>query len=351
MISSARGAAASVAMLSAVCSLGPGVGAAQAGGSHPPIEGIEEPSGVTRIGDRIVIVGDDEAGAYFSLEVTGEEIGLVPLDSKRLVPHHLDAGLAALDLESIDRLPDGRIVVLSERFPALFDEDGVLVPYGMRFVELGGRGPEGLAVLAQDDGSARVAILWEGGYPEARQLPPDLDAEIPHHALAPRVLVHRLAKDATPLEMGPADIEREIALQVSKPLGAEPFAQRFRAPDLVWHRFDAGGGDAWGWIVLLSSGWAEPPAPGSPEECALRENDQPVRWCYRHLQRFTVEGAPFGEPFDLDTVFPDALRTANWEGLGWFVPGEKLVLVYDEPIAQRRVVPQQAFVMSLPDGW
>jgi hypothetical protein len=339
------------AIFGVACSLGAIAGPGRAGGGHPPIEGIEEPSGVTRAGDRLLVVGDDEAGVYFSLGVTGEETGLVPLDPTQLVRHPLTGGLAALDLEGIDVLPDGRVVVLSERFPALFAADGILVPYGRRFVELGGRGPEGVAVLRQDDGGARVAILWEGGYPEIAQLPPDVDAGVSRHALEPRVLVHRLSDHAEPREMGPADVEREVQLRVPKPPGEEPFAQRFRAPDLVWHRIDSGSGPAWGWIVLLSSGWGERPPAGSAEECALRENGAPLRWCHRLLQRFTVEGAPVGEPFDLDTVLPERVRTANWEGLGWFVRGEKLVLVYDESIAARRLDPQHAFVMDLPAGW
>jgi hypothetical protein len=278
-------------------------------------------------------------------------LGLVPLTHAKLARHKLDAGLAALDLESIDVLPDGRVIVLSERFPGLFDERGVLLPYGGRFTELGGRGVEGLSILPIEDGGARVAILWEGGYPRGADLPPELEADVSRRALAPRVLVHRLANGAPAREMLPADVEREVALQIPKPEGEEPFAQRFHAPDLVWHRLSEEQEAEWGWIVLLSSGWGEPPAPGSKEECALHEDGRPIRWCHRLLLRFDVNGAPFGEAFDLDTVLPDTLRTANWEGLGWFVPGEKLVLVYDESIAARRLDPQQAFVMELPAGW
>ena len=40
-----------------------------------------------------------------------------------------------------------------------------------------------------------------------------------------------------------------------------------------------------------------------------------------------------------------------WEGMGWFVPGESLVLVYDERLARRRIDPQEALVVPLPEGW
>jgi hypothetical protein len=119
----------------------------------------------------------------------------------------------------------------------------------------------------------------------------------------------------------------------------------------VWHRWERDGVKSWGFIVLLSSGYAEVPAPGSTDECLRREAGEPRQYCHRWLQRFTLAGEPFGEPFDLDPVLPEPLRTANWEGLAWFVPGQSLVLVYDERLAQRRVDPQEAFILPLPAGW
>jgi hypothetical protein len=318
--------------------------------AEPPIRGIEEPSGVTRHGDELLVVGDDEPGCYYSLPVTGSESTFIPLAPARLRRHPLASGTAAFDLEAIDVLADGRVVALSERLPGLFDENGLVVAYGKSFVSVGGRGPEGLAILPQDDGSSRVAVLWEGGYPEKDKLPPELaDQELP--AFRPRVLLHRLPGGATDFALGPEDVEAEVELAVPVPPGREPFAQRFRAPDLVWHRLTVGGKEEWGWIVLMSSGWDQPPAPGSEEECAKSENGKPLRWCNRILQRFTTDGQAVGDPFDLDDVLPEALRTANWEGLGWLVPGKKLVMVYDEPLAEKRIDPQQALVVALPKGW
>jgi hypothetical protein len=318
--------------------------------AEPPIPGIEEPSGVTRKGDKLLIVGDDEPGAYYSIPVTGSETGFIALAPSRLARHPLASGLAAFDLEAIGVLADGRTVVLSERFPALFDKRGMVVAYGRSFTSIGGRGPEGLAILPQDDGSSRVAVLWEGGYLEKDRLPPEMRT-LALPALHPRVLIHRLPRDAREYEMTPSDIEGEVELQVPVPPGREPWAQRFRAPDLVWHRVKVGGKEQWGWIVLMSSAWDEQPTPGSEEECAKTEKGKPLRYCGRILQRFASDGKAVGEPFDLDDVLPEAIRTANWEGMGWLVPGEKLVMVYDEPLSAKRVDPQQAFVLSLPKGW
>ena len=104
-------------------------------------------------------------------------------------------------------------------------------------------------------------------------------------------------------------------------------------------------------IALLSSGWGEEPDPGSEAECPKREDGRPVRYCYRALQRFTRDGEPYGDMVDLEPHFPPATRFSNWEGLGWFVPGESLVLVYDEKLARRRLDPQEALVVPLPEGW
>lgn len=326
--------------------------ALHAGAPEPPILGIEEPSGVRRQGDQLLVVGDEEPGTYYTMPVTGNEMGFLPLTPAKLTRHHLLSGLAAFDLESIDVLADGRVVVLSERFPGLFDEKGLVVQYPQRLLSFGGRGPEGVAVRPLDDGSSRVAVLWEGGYPEPGLIPPELKAdECFRHALHPRVFVHRLPRGAESYALTKDDVEAEVELEPLLPPGKEPFVQRYRGTDLVWRELDVHGKKQWGWIVLLTSGWAEKPQPGSIEECRKTDHGEPLRWCGRFLQRFTMDGHPFGEPFDLDEVLPNSVSTANWEGLGWFVPGEKLVLVYDEPLAERRFDPQQAFVIDLPAGW
>jgi hypothetical protein len=48
------------------------------------------------------------------------------------------------------------------------------------------------------------------------------------------------------------------------------------------------------------------------------------------LQRFSAGGRLVGPALDLRSVAP-ALGPRNWEGLGWFTPGQSLVLVHDQP--------------------
>lgn len=131
-------------------------------------------------------------------------------------------------------------------------------------------------------------------------------------------------------DTNPADI---IVLEVPKPTGQEPKAQRFRAPDLVWHRWGTGGNKETGFIVLLNSMSAEP-----------------VRFQHLWLQRFDYRGKPVGDPLDLDTVVASELRGFNWEGLGWYEQGKSLVLIHDAPQKLPSGVPA-AFIVELPAGW
>ena len=326
-------------------------GCAVAGGRHPEIAGIEEASGITRAGDRLLVVSDHEPGVYYSCPLAGATPPRLPIDPTRLARHRISGSAEASDLESIGVLADGRIVLISEDLVALVDADGMVARYDERWAELGGRGVEGLAVRSLPDGSSRVAIGWEGGYPEARFLPRNLRERLRGRAWRPRVLVHDLAPGQRDLTVGPDETITDVELLVPEPPGEEPAAQRFRLPDLVWHRWPVDGEEQWGFIALLSSGWAEEPPGGSEAECPKQDGDRPARYCYRILQRFTRDGRPHGEAFDLEPLFPEATRFANWEGLGWFVPGESLVLIYDEKLARRRLDPQEALVVPLPAGW
>ncbi len=317
------------------------------GGGRRPADGIEEPSGVTRAGNALLVVGDGDARRWYECPVAPDARGLVPLVPATLAVHGLASARAATDLEAVDVLADGRVVVLSEDARSLFDARGRVVRYPEEWQETDGRGLEGLAVSPAGDGASRVAALWEGGYLR-RQGGAGVTAA------RPRVLVHRVAAGAHGGDLREADVERRVELRVPEPDGREPYAQRFRAPDLVWHRWtdEAAGQEVEGWIVLLSSGWEERPEPGSVEECAAVTDDgRPRRWCHRWLQRFGLDGAPAGDPLDLDPLLPESVRWTNWEGLGWFEPGRALVLVYDESVAERSVDPQQAFVLELPPGW
>jgi hypothetical protein len=231
-------------------------------------------------------------------------------------------------------------VVLSEDLHALLDDRGIVAVYD-ELTEKNGRGLEGLAVRDLGDGASRVAVVWDGGYPDGGG----------GGAQVPRIFVHDVPAGASGLKISPGNALAEVRLQLPLPAGAEPRAQRFRCPDLVWHRLRGDDPESWGFIVLLSSGWAVPPAAGSAEECPKRDDGRPLRWCYKWLQRFDGSGRPVGDPYDLDPAFPPPIRLSNWEGLGWFEPERSLVLVYDESVAEKVLDPQEAIVVALPEGW
>ena len=48
------------------------------------------------------------------------------------------------------------------------------------------------------------------------------------------------------------------------------------------------------------------------------------------LQRVSADGHPVGPSLDLAQAAPE-LGRRNWEGLGWFEDGQRLVLVPDQP--------------------
>src|SRR5262245_46936237 len=109
------------------------------------LRNVSEASGIVRNGNELLIVDDSDPGAYYRypIDATGPS---VPIEPSRLVRVQWpEIGLAA-DLESIDVLADGRIVLLSERLRSLVDEHGVVMEYDDPLTEIGERGLEGLAI-------------------------------------------------------------------------------------------------------------------------------------------------------------------------------------------------------------
>jgi hypothetical protein len=233
----------------------------------------------------------------------------------------------ATDLESIDMLADGRVAVVSERLRSLFGPEGVIAEYDALYAEFGKRGLEGLAVLVLPKKISRVAVLWEGGYPEFDFVPRQLRDRVGRAALKPLLIVHSLAPGAG--EVAIRDVQ-DVELQTPLPMGEEPSAQRFRAPDLVWHRSPDG---EWVFIVILSS------------LNSLGERAYAHHW----LQRFSAAGQPIGDPFDIDKFAPADLKGANWEGLAWFEDGRSLMLVHVSAPAD--VSAATAMVLPLPEDW
>ena len=286
---------------------------------------IREASGITRYGNDLLIVDDSQTGAYFRFALAGERGPVIRLTPERLTRVPLPHASMATDLEAINVLTDGRVVVLSERLRAMFGDDGIVADYGAALSEFGKRGLEGLAVRRGKDNSSLVAVLWEGGYPEYYQVPEQLRSRVGRRALQPVVQVHSLASKEDRVQVRGTNL---VTLDVPVPRGRGPRAQRFRAPDLVWHRQPNG---EWGFITLLSS---------------MNSADRPT-YEYHWLQCFSAKGKRVGERLDLDAIVGERLRGANWEGLSWFEPGKSLVMVHEshpEPVPT-------AYVVQLPDNW
>jgi hypothetical protein len=201
----------------------------------------------------------------------------------------------------------------------------VVAEYDAHLSEFGKRGLEGVAVRPLPDRASRIAVLWEGGYPEQQHIPEQLRAKLGRRSMQPLIQIHDLdANEENVLIRG----GRLIPLEVPRPPGREPKAQRFRAPDLVWHRQPDG---RWGFIVLLSS-----------ENSVEKPN-----YMYHWLLRFSADGKCIGRPIDLDATVPPDLRGANWEGLGWFEEQESLVLVHESHPNSHA----SAYVVQVPNDW
>ncbi len=286
---------------------------------------------MVRSGNDLLIVDDAEDGAYFRFRLPSNPPLLMRLDAGSLERIPIRQGNLALDLESIAVLGDGRVAVLSERLRALVGDSGLIAEYQPPLAEFGNRGLEGVAVKSVAGGSSRVAVLWEGGYPEFHLLPPPLREVVPNAALRPFILVHDLKAGATKVNVAIGDGVRVIELKVPVPEGQEPVAQRFRAPDLVWFNQREGNPGEEGFIVLLSS-----------QNAAGRRE-----YRYHWLQRFDGKGIVVGAPLDLDLLVPPEFHGANWEGLAWFEDGKSLVLVHEKGLMPAVV----ALVVALPDEW
>jgi hypothetical protein len=300
--------------------------------------GVTEASGVTRKGNDLLIVSDAAPGAYYSFDVSGERGPLIHLPPDKVVRHELGGGTPlAIDFESLDVLADGRVVALSERLRSLIGESGLVLQYDDPLSEIGERGLEGLTIRPGSDGISEVAVLWEGGWIQDEDVNRQVRQRL-RDPLSPIVLMHEFKPGETYMKLTLDKDQHELVeLKVAQP---DRYEQRLesRAPDLVWHQWhDESGQTDQGFIVILNS-WI-------PSE----ENFGP-RW----LQRFDRRGNQVGSPLDLDEeakklLGHDRLKGANWEGLGWYEAGKRLVLVHDAPnLSDDTPV---ALVVDLPSSW
>lgn len=292
---------------------------------------VQEASGVTRVGGHLLLVGDEAPDGYFTYPLP-ESGTVIPVRPDRLSWVGWRRTGNATDCESIDVLADGRVVVLSEDLRALVGEEGVIARYGENLREVAKRGLEGVAVLRLGAGSSRVAVLWEGGRPSSRGSG-SVGGVGESPVWPPRVLVHDLKRGEKALSIR-ADGEglreggiRLFSLDTAGIPGVGAGKSPLRAPDLVWHRDRAGRPIL---IVLLS-------ARGSG-------GGHDLHW----LQRFDLDGKPIGGPAEFKSQVPARLRDdVNWEGLGWFEAGKRLVTIHDTPPAGHPT----ACVLDIPESW
>jgi len=223
------------------------------------------------------------------------------------------------------------LVFLSERLRSLFGEDGLIAEYDSLLGEFANRGLEGVAVRPMPGGVSRIAVVWEGGYPDFDSVPWSLRSTAGRQAMRPLVVVHDLNSGVRGVSLKMRDAQLAVELAVPKPAGEEPEAQRFRAPDLIWTRSPEGAADDWIFLVLIVS----------------QDSVEQPHYLYHWLQRFDLQGNPVGEALDLAQFLPKDIGHANWEGLSWFEPGKSLVLVHES----NRLQPAHAFILNLPEAW
>jgi hypothetical protein len=290
---------------------------------------VREASGVFRESDRLLVVDDSVWGAYSSVAIDGQKGPLISLQGARRIS--LPACPMVPDFEGVDRLADGRLVFLSERLRSLVGKDGLIAEYDSLLGEFANRGLEGVAVRPLAGGVSRIAVLWEGGYPDYASVPWSLRGTAGRQAMRPLVVVHDLNSGVRGVELKMRDAKMAVELEVPKPAGEEPEAQRFRAPDLTWTRWRNGLVEDWGFLVLITS----------------QDSVPRPQYLFHWLQRFDLKGKPVGEPLDLAQFLPTDIQHANWEGLSWFDPGKSLVLVHE---GDRRL-DTHAFILNLPEDW
>ena len=330
---------------------------------------IREASGIARIGNKLFIVGDDADGQYFEIELKEQEGPIIPIDPQKVREVNMPHAEMARDLEAIDDLADGRMAILSEQCRCLIARENpkspyysVIAEYDKSLTEFGHRGLEGLAVKKLVNNTSRIAVLWEGGYPILYDVPLELRGRMDHFALKPVVVVHDI-RDGGIAEDGFNPLYHFL-LNVPRPDGIEPLAQRFRATALVWHQLDDGEE---GFIVLLSSENAPPENSGIPVEYKIKI-----------LLRFDLQGNPVGKPLSINEMGREAFKkigeevfegqspqmtqhiknimsllnegnweNINWEGLDWYEEGKSLITIYDK----KPIDPPFALIIDLPEEW
>jgi hypothetical protein len=315
----------------------------------------DEVSGITRQGELLYLVDDAIPGTAITYPAASSS-SLIEFDDMSKM-QFLKASNTdfVVDLEAVGFMADGRLVALSERLRQIVDlRKGVAIASLPEWMsEFGNRGLEGMAIKAIVSGS-RVAVLYEGGYTEAQDAPLWLSASQSNRPMVPFIVtfdvpnhgavgyVDKQPTDARLLNLGRVH-QRFIDPELKNE--KEPYAQRFRAPGLVWHE----KGDS-AFIVLLSSE-NRPVTPVSGAPCKSGERNS-RRFSFKVLQRFTADGQPVGDAIDLDSLVQvqngglAGPCVTNWEGIGWYEPGSQLIVVNDRYPGRTAGV-----IVDLPESW
>jgi len=291
---------------------------------------VIEASGVTRRGDSLLVVDDSAIGAYFRVPVPPKSGMLMPLNRQGTQRMNL-VNAVAVDLEGIDSLADGRIAFLSERMRSLIGRSGIIVEYEGDLSEFAKRGLEGVAVRPLAGAVSRIAIVWEGGYPDYPSVPALLRGPLGRKSMPARVVIHDLQPRERGKRLRLRDALQTVELDLPVMPGVEPDAQRFRVPDLVWYLWPGSEQPEWGFLMLMSS----------------QNSVEKPHYMHHWLQRFNMSGKRIGDPLDLAEFLPPKVSAANWEGLSWFEPGKSVVMVHEG----ERDLPPNAFVLELPASW
>ncbi len=305
------------------------LGLATCAGAFAQKDQIVEASGVARNGEFLYIVDDSVGGICFRVRLRAVMPPMLSVNALSPERVKLAGGRLATDLEGITFLGDGRLATISERTRTMIGEDDIIAEYDAPFAEFAKRGMEGIAARTVGDEGSRVAAVWEGGYPDFPSVPVPLRAWVGRRAIAPFVIVHDIRKNAANLRIRLPDAIAAFEVAVPLPVGREPLAQRFRVSDIAWTRL--GAGDEWGLILLMSS----------------QNAGDAIAYQHHWLQRFNLKGQPVGRHIDIDAVASGPSRGANWEGLSWFEPGTKLVVVHE---ADPNLEPH-ALIVDLPRDW
>lgn len=293
---------------------------------------ITEASGIFKEDNLLYIVSDNTAGKYFTYDISGLKLGISTTldDQKRIKEHDLKLGPISLDLEGLVVL-NGKVLTISERTRTLLSYGRVIKTFSKKFTEFSNRGLEGLAsrLLFEDCQIYEFASLWEGGYPAVNDISIGLVASDVKNSMAPVIVTNTYDSN---FQLGQSRIiELNMSLVnnwVDEKMkdGEEPYANRYRAPDLVWYQG--------GFIVLLSS-----------ERSIPKDSKDKNRYKSKLLQRFDINGQSIKGPFDLNTELGD-LSKLNWEGMTWNEYGKSLLLINDDDKKNPIVV-----MLELPKKW